>query len=289
MSLLIDYPFPSATAWVDHFAGIELPILRLTANRLAELRDTANNINTRALAQIVVHDPLMTLRLFRTMKANRSARQVVDITTVERILVMIGTERFFSSCQDLPIIEHQLKAHPKAMLGLLKSVARSRQASIWARDWALLRQNKSYEEIALAALLHEFVEILMYCFAPNLAIQARERLQAQPGLRSRAVQESVFGTPLADIMSGLVERWGLPELLLTLLDPKDAEITNARYVNLALNLARHTASGWNDPALPDDLHAIQELLFLGRSHLLERLGAPEEMVQAARQAEIETP
>ena len=60
-------------------------------------------------------------------------------------------------------------------------------------------------------------------------------------------------------------------------------------VNLALNLARHTASGWNDPALPDDLHAIQELLFLGRSHLLERLGAPEEMVQAARQAEIETP
>ena len=231
----------------------------------------------------------MTLRLFRTMKANRSARQVVDITTVERILVMIGTERFFSSCQDLPIIEHQLKAHPKAMLGLLKSVARSRQASIWARDWALLRQNKSYEEIALAALLHEFVEILMYCFAPNLAIQARERLQAQPGLRSRAVQESVFGAPLADIMSGLVERWGLPELLLTLLDPKDAEITNARYVNLALNLARHTASGWNDPALPDDLHAIQELLFLGRSHLLERLGAPEEMVQAARQAEIETP
>ncbi len=285
MSLLIDYPFPGADAWVEHFAGIELPILRLTASRLAELRDTADNINTRALAQIVGHDPLMTLRLFRTMKANRSARQNAEITTIERVLVMIGTERFYESCRELPIIEQQLKGHPKAMLGLLKSIARSRQASIWARDWALLRQNTRFEEIALAALLHEFVDILMHCFAPNLAVQARERLVTHPGLRSRAVQEAVFGAPLDDIMRALVELWGLPELLLSLLDPADAETANVRNVNLALDLARHTANGWNDPALPDDLRAIQELLFIGHSHLLERLGAPEEMIQAARLAE----
>ncbi|WP_415035087.1 HDOD domain-containing protein [Azonexus sp.] len=287
MSLLIDYPFPSATAWVEHFAGIELPILRLTANRLAALRDTANNINTRTLAQIVAHDPLMTLRLFRTMKANRSARQNADITTLERILVMIGTERFYTSCQELPIIEHQLKAYPKAMLGLLKSIARSRQASIWARDWALLRQNTRFEEIALAALLHEFVDILMHCFAPNLAVQARESLSTHAGVRSKAVQESVFGAPLCDIMRPLVERWGLPELLLSLLEGHDNAQDNAnlRNVTLALDLARHAANGWDDPALPDDFRAIQELLFINRSHLLERLSAPAEMVQAARLAE----
>lgn len=285
MTLMIDFPFPGANAWVEHFKEVELPILRLTANRLAELRDTAEVINTRTLANIIMHDPMMTLRVFRFMKENRSKSQNAEITTIERALVMIGTMKFFDSCQDLPIIEHQLKGHPKAMLGLLKVIARSRQASLWARDWALLRQNTRFEEIALAALLHEFVEILMYCFAPTLAIGARERLTANPGLRTRAVQEEIFGAPLPEIMRELIELWGLPELLMSLLDPADAEALNVRNVNLAVDLARHTANGWNDAALPDDFRAIEELLHIGHSHLLERVGAPEEMVAAARLAE----
>lgn len=285
MTLMIDFPFPGANAWVEHFKEVELPILRLTASRLAELRDSAEVINTRTLANIVMHDPMMTLRVFRFMKENRSKSQNAEITTIERALVMIGTMKFFDSCQDLPIIEHQLKGYPKAMLGLLKVISRSRQASLWARDWALLRQNTRFEEIALAALLHDFVEVLMYCFAPTLAIGARERLSANPGLRTRAVQEEIFGAPLAEIMRELIELWGLPELLMSLLDPADAEALNVRNVNLALDLARHTANGWNDAALPDDFRAIEELLHIGHSHLLERVGAPEEMVAAARLAE----
>lgn len=285
MTLMIDFPFPGANAWVEHFKEVELPILRLTASRLEELRETAEVINTRTLANIIMHDPMMTLRVFRFMKENRSKSQNAEITTIERALVMIGTMKFFDSCQNLPIIEHQLKGYPKAMLGLLKVISRSRQASLWARDWALLRQNTRFEEIALAALLHDFVEVLMYCVAPTLAINARERLTANPGLRTRAVQEEIFGAALPEIMRELIELWGLPELLMSLLDPADAEALNVRNVNLALDLARHTANGWNDAALPDDFRAIEELLHIGHSHLLERVGAPEEMVAAARLAE----
>lgn len=285
MTLMIDFPFPGANAWVEHFKEVELPILRLTASRLEELRETAEVINTRTLANIIMHDPMMTLRVFRFMKENRSKSQNAEITTIERALVMIGTMKFFDSCQNLPIIEHQLKGYPKAMLGLLKVISRSRQASLWARDWALLRQNTRFEEIALAALLHDFVEVLMYCVAPTLAINARERLTANPGLRTRAVQEEIFGAALPEIMRELIELWGLPELLMSLLDPADAEALNVRNVNLALDLARHTANGWNDAALPDDFRAVEELLHIGHSHLLERVGAPEEMIQAARLAE----
>lgn len=285
MTLMIDFPFPGTAAWVEHFKEVELPILRLTSTRLAELRDSADVINTRELANIIVHDPLMTLRIFRFMKENRSRSQNAEITTIERSLMMIGTQRFYDSCQDLPIIEHQLKTYPKAMLGLLKVIARSRQASIWARDWALLRQNTRFEEISLAALLHDFVEILMHCFAPSLATTVRERLASHPALRTRAVQEEVFGAPPQEIMRELIGLWGLPELLLSLLDPANADIANVRNVNLAVDLARHTATGWQNPALPDDLLAISELVHLDRGNLLERVGAPEEMVLAARAAE----
>ncbi|PKO48881.1 MAG: histidine kinase [Betaproteobacteria bacterium HGW-Betaproteobacteria-4] len=287
MTLMIDFPFPGVAPWVEHFKSIEVPVLRHTVHQLAELRETANTINTRKLATVIAHDPLMTLRLFQYMQANRSRRQSADITTIERSLVMIGTQNFYDSIQDPPILEQQLKGYPKAMLGLLKVIARSRAASQWARDWALLRQNVSFDEIAMAALLHDLVEILLWCFAPNLAIRAKERLASEPGRRSSQIQQEVFGAPLDEIAVELITHWGLPPLLCSLLNPADAEVANVRNVKLAVDLARHSANGWNDPALPDDYREIEALLHIGHSNLLERIGAPEEQVLAARQAEAE--
>ena len=175
--------------------------------------------------------------------------------------------------------------HPKAMLGLLKVIARSRHAAAWARDWAVLRQNTRFEEIALAALLHDFVEILMHCFAPSLAIQARERLASAPSLRTQQVQIEVFGAPLSEIMLELVEQWGLPPLLLALLSPDDESSSNVKFVNLAINLARHSANGWQDAALADDFATIEGFLNIAHSQLLERIGAPDEMIAAALAAE----
>ncbi len=287
MTLMIDFPFPGAAAWVDHFKDIDLPVLRHTVQQLTELREAAETINTRKLATIIENDPLMTLRVFQLMAKRRGKKQSGEITTVERALVMMGTQNFYDSIQSLPIIEQQLKGYPKAMLGLLKVIARSRHAARWARDWALLRQNVSFDEITLAALLHDFVEILMWCFAPTLASQAKERVAAMPGRRTSAVQQEMFGASLDDIMIELTTIWGLPSLLLSLLNPADAETTNVRNVKFAVDLARHTANGWNDAALPDDYQAIESLLHIGHSKLLSRIGAPEELVLAARQAELE--
>lgn len=287
MTLMVDFPFPGTEAWVGHFKTVELPILRMTAHKLDELRASADEINTRMLASIVLHDPLMTLRVLRYMQANRSPYQNAEITTIERALVMIGTGKFFEFCQDLPTIEQQLKGFPKAMLGLLKVIARARHAAEWSRDWALFRQNTRFDEISLAALLHDSVEILMYCTAPSLAARAQERHLAQPNLRTQTIQEEVYGAALNDIMRELVKDWGLPELLLSLLDPADAKLPNVQNVTLAVDLARHAANGWQDPAIPDDLRAIEALLHIGHATLLERVGAPEEMVQAARLAELE--
>jgi HD-like signal output (HDOD) protein len=287
MTLMIDFPFPGAAAWVDHFKDIDLPVLRHTVQQLTELREAAETINTRKLATIIEHDPLMTLRVFQLMAKRRGNRQSGEITTVERALVMMGTQNFYDSIESLPIIEQQLKGYPKAMLGLLKVIARSRHAARWARDWALLRQNVSFDEITLAALLHDFVEILMWCFAPTLASQTKDRVAATPGRRTSSVQQEMFGASLDDIMIELTTIWGLPPLLRSLLNPDDAETINVRNVKFAVDLARHTANGWDDAALPDDYRAIESLLHIGHSKLLARIGAPEELVQAARQAELE--
>lgn len=285
MTLMIDFPFPGLEPWVEHFKEVELPVLRHTMHQLAELRDDADRINTRKLAAIIENDPLMTVRVFQYMATHRSQRQAVELTTVERALMMIGTQKFFTDFQDLPIIEQQLKGYPKAMLGLLKVMARSRQAAAWARDWALLRQNPAFEEIMLAALLHDFAEMLMWCFAPSLATRLKERQTANPLLRTAALQNEEYGVVLDELTVELATLWRLPELLVTLMNPANANSPNVMNVKLAVDFARHTAKGWNDAALPDDYRAIEAFLHQGHSNFLERVGAPEELIAAARQAE----
>jgi hypothetical protein len=45
-----------------------------------------------------------------------------------------------------------------------------------------------------------------------------------------------------------------------------------RNVSLAVDLARHSANGWNDPALPDDFKAIADLLRINHETLMRKLG-----------------
>lgn len=285
MTLMIDFPFPGVEPWVEHFKEVEIPVLRHTMHQLGELRDAAERINTRKLAAVIENDPLMTLRVFQYMAAHRSKSQEVELTTVERALMMIGTQKFFADFQDLPIIEQQLKGYPKAMLGLLKLMARSRQAAAWAKDWALLRQNPAFEEIMLAALLHDFTELLMCCFAPSLVTRVKDRQAAAPQLRTAAVQNEEYGVVLDELTVELATLWGLPQLLVTLINPANANSANVMNVKLAVDFARHTANGWNNPALPDDCREIEAFLHQGHSNFLERVGAPDELIAAARQAE----
>lgn len=79
-------------------------------------------------------------------------------------------------------------------------------------------------------------------------------------LRSYLAQQQVLGFTLSDLQSELVLRWSLPELLIMLMSDHNASLQRVRNVVLAVNLARHSANGWDDAALPDDYTAISELL-----------------------------
>jgi hypothetical protein len=56
------------------------------------------------------------------------------------------------------------------------------------------------------------------------------------------------------------------------MDRKNADSLRERNVTLAVDLARHSANGWNDAALPDDYTAIEELLHISHESLMQKLG-----------------
>ena len=116
----------------------------------------------------------------------------------------------------------------------------------------------------IAALLHDMVELLIWFFAPHLALEIVERMQSDATLRSAAVQRAVLGFPIGELQSALCHEWQMPELLKSLMDEQHAHQPRARNALLAVALARHSAHGWRDAALPDDLVEIGELLGLPR-------------------------
>jgi HD-like signal output (HDOD) protein len=265
-------PVLDLEGWVAYFSASSIPVLRHTEQQLTDLRAKAAKANARAISSVILQDPLMTLRVLAYIEAKRSKTRLTDITTIERSLMMIGMEPFFNDLQNLPLVEEHLKGHPRALLGLLKVIGRARKATHWAREWAIYRHDLDVDEISVATLLYDFAEILMWCFAPGLALQVADRQKADRTLRSAVVQTEVFGVPLYQIKLALAQAWHLPQLLMTLMDHENAEHPRVRNVKLAVDLARHSANGWDDAALPDDYKAIEDLLHMSHETLMHKLG-----------------
>jgi HD-like signal output (HDOD) protein len=166
----------------------------------------------------------------------------------------------------VPSVTTWLHDYPSALSGLLKVIKRSRKAATFAINFASHRQDEDSEMIQEAALLHDFAEMLLWCHAPNLALEIARRQQADYTLRSAEVQMEVLGIELNDLAHALMQAWSLPELLIKNTDDRHAEHPRVRTVMLAVRIARHTQYGWDDPhaqaALPDDVAEVAQLLTL---------------------------
>lgn len=274
---LLQHPLPSVQAYVQAVSDAPLPVLRHTVRAFASLRESGENVGARHLAAIVMSDPLMTMRLLTHLERHRRQSQNHDITTIERAVLMMGVEPFFATFAGLPTVEDALAAHPRALIGVLKVIARARRAADYARDFAVVRRDIDPQEITVATLLHEATEIVCWILAPQLTLQVLERQRENPQMRSADAQRAVFGASAAELQLALIRAWHLPELLVTLLDDSQQDNPRVRTIQLAADFARHLAHGWEDPALPDDLAALEALLHLGRESLLHRLGVPDDI------------
>ena len=264
--------------WIKFLTKAEIPVLRQTLRRLNEAHAKIDSISGRDVASIVLQDPLMSIRVLSYIQPCVGKRLHSDITNIGNAIMMQGIEPFFKNIGEPPTIEAMLKNEPQALLGVLQVFRRAQRAVRYAHLWAIERYEMNIEEIMLATLLHDIAEILIWCFSPKQAVSIRKRLQADPTQRSIHVQKAVLGFHLFELKLALCSAMRLPELIKTLMDSANAELPRVQNVILAVNLARHTADGWENAALHDDFTAIEKMLRIDRTTLLRRLDIPENLV-----------
>lgn len=256
-------PAPTGLAgWTRLFADATLPILTETAAALAELDPDDDRLDAHQLVLTIHRDPFAALKTYRAVAGAGPPREFNDIETLTASAVMLGVPRLLTALRDAPTLDDYLagQAADGTRDGVMRVVDRARRAADFAYDWALRRQDLDAEVIAMAALLHDFAEMLLWCLRPNEALAIQHALAATPGLRSAEAQRAVLGIELNELESALMRRWRLPELITLITQDHDVAHVRVRNVRLAVAVARHSSEGWQNPALPDDFAELADLL-----------------------------
>jgi HD-like signal output (HDOD) protein len=259
----ITRPPADLAGWVTLFDPAALPVLQDSADTLDELRQIEDQTDAHTLGEAIGADPLLTLRLLAHVARLRRGRDGGDPETVTAALVMLGIPPFFRAFASLPTVEARLAGCPDALDGFRAVLRRSHRAANFAIGFAAHRLDPDAAVIHEAALLHDFAELLLWLQAPALALRIARRQAAEPGLRSADAQRAVLNIELADLQHALMKAWTLPALLVRITDDHRQADAQVRNVLLATRIARHSAAGWDNPALPDDVEQVAELLRLG--------------------------
>jgi HD-like signal output (HDOD) protein len=268
---LLTRPLRDLASWAAHIQRHDLPILPSTASMIEELREREDHTDAAELARAVARDPFMTLKVLAKVGELRRGKGGTPVETVTAALVMLGVSPFFRHFGPQPTIREVLQDHRDARIGLRDVMQRAQRAAAFAMAFAVHRMDHDTDLIFEAALLHDFTEMLLWVFAPALAQQIEDAKAADPTLRSAAAQQAVLGIELLDLQQTLMKRWHLSELLANTMDDHHASTPQTRNVVLAARLARHSARGWDNPALPDDTADIAALLNLGHEPTLRLL------------------
>lgn len=269
---------PDLAAWTAALRDRPIPMLAGSAAALAalaEAEETHGNVDAHRIDVAIDDDPLATLWVLDLAARQRHVRQVTPAETITSAVMMLGIGTFFRASAEARVVEALLADQPQAQEGLAAVLRRAHRAARFALGFGIHRMESDVTLLRVAALLHDVTEMLLWCHAPTLIGEVATRLHADPTLRSEAAQREVLNVSLIDLEQSLLRAWHLPERLLRLTDDHAEGLAlvqpQRRLVKLSVQLARHTQSGWDNAALPDDVDDVADLLNLGTTPTLTLL------------------
>jgi HD-like signal output (HDOD) protein len=207
----------------------------------------------KELSSIVLLDPLLCLRLLREAERTKSHRLDHETTTALAAIMQLGIDEFRSLLLSSSEIE-------EANAGLLELEARATAAAQAAQRWATGRMDLNPEEVAVAALLADAGELLLWVYEPELPEAAKDELLAGRAKRSSQAQIRACGFDFKQLTMRCAEQWKLPLLVVQLLRGVDSP--RANLTRICSNTARHLleSSATSNLALAADLLEVHALM-----------------------------
>lgn len=240
--------------WAAFFETQQLPVMPRSKRMLADLEESkGDQLAPRELAAVVLLDPLLCLRLLREAERGKSRRLGRETTTALAAIMQLGIDEFRALLLSSGEIE-------QARAGLLEVEARATVAAQVAQRWASGRMDLNPEEVAVAALLADAGELLLWVYEPELPQAAKDQLLSGRAKRSSDAQIRACGFNFKLLTMRCAELWGLPSLVLQLL--RGADSPRANLTRICSNTARHVieSSETSTLAIASDLREVHKLM-----------------------------
>ncbi len=241
-------------AWAAFFETHELPVMHRSQMMLRAFEESKGELLAPAeLSAIVLQDPLLCLRLLREAERTKTRRLVHETTTALAAIMQLGLDEF----RNLLLSSTQIE---EANVGLLEVEARATVAAQVALRWASGRKDTNPEEVAVAALLVDAGELLLWVYEPELPQAAKDELASGREKRSSQAQVAACGFDFKQLTMRCAELWKLPALVMQLLRGVDSP--RANLTRICSNVARHIveSSATSNLALASDLVEAHDLM-----------------------------
>lgn len=239
--------------WAAYLSGREVPCMpRSKAMLLALEACQGERLAARELADIAAGDPFLCLRVLREAENRRTQRLGHETSTPVAAVMQLGTDSFRKLLLDSQETD-------ETEVGLASCEARAYLARHLALRWGSARADLSPDEVAMAALLSEIGELLLWTFAREIPEAALAALHSGRSPRSVQAQQDTCGFRFKDLTLKCATIWHLPSLLTQLI--RGVDNPRANLSRLCVDTARHLASGGpDDPALPSDIAEARHII-----------------------------
>lgn len=263
--------------WTAYLKGQDMPIMPRSRYLLqVAVAGEGEALSPRDLLGIVTGDPFLALRLLIQADKRHSRTLGHDITTPLASLLQTGVDELTHIIEHSPLCDDSLP-------GLAEAEFRSATASFLARRWAAWRADISPDEVALAALLADIGEVMLWHFVPEIPLKVAEELRLGRATRTLQAQQQAAGFHFKSLSLSLADAWGLPLLLTQLIRGVDS--VRANIARIATDTARHLQADPENPAIAADITGLHAFLPGASVHtLLEPLPISDDFRSAMLRA-----
>lgn len=243
--------------WLERLKPGQTPIFRHTKVELQALKDRIDQIGAREVSNIVLADPLASLRLIYQANNRVSRHFGNEVATVEHAIMMQGLGVYIEQVSAFPVLEETpLGREPETLASLYRLLRLAQHAAWQARDFAVLHSDIRAEEVEVAALLYYAPEFLFWLDAPDTARElARLRRIKEPV----EAEIEALGFALEPLRLTLLQAWKIPEVIRDQLDARYAQRSRNIILRACLDIAHRSRHGWWDEHLMADYQALADI------------------------------
>ncbi|MEZ5659996.1 MAG: HDOD domain-containing protein [Burkholderiaceae bacterium] len=246
-----------AHSWASRL-GHGLPMLRVTRRKIDTAWRQPDRVDANMLTEIILRDPLFTLRVLSHANASRSERVVTSPETVCAAILLLGLNAFRRIVDATAVLEDLVGHNRDVSRRIRHLLRRARRAGRIGLTLAVERQDPDALLIYEAALVHDVVEMLIWIVEPAMGESLLEALPLHSD--PEQAQRAVLGCTLVEIGMRLLHYWQLPSVLLELSSRPDEHGRSSRIASLAIRFAQHAERGWTHASVLDDLKELAALM-----------------------------